>query len=193
MSDLYYDRRSVGQSVLVSSTHLGLMTRFLLLSDICWCVDMGRPLWREDGSVVYNCCCLCHRSHSQVCVPRGSWPHLLSQIWDSQNLEDQVPVFISPRNVDPTELLYLSCLITSGHGSHRKHRFPLLYPINGVETCLCAKPLLSNSCLRCLRSSCLEQICHNIHCVIWAADSIVKWTTKSEGNWINPPCCREDY
>jgi hypothetical protein len=39
-SDLYYDRWSVGQSVLVSSPHLGLMTRFLLLSDhsgVCSC------------------------------------------------------------------------------------------------------------------------------------------------------------
>jgi hypothetical protein len=34
-SDLYYDRRSVCQSVLVSSPHLGLMTKFLLLSDHC--------------------------------------------------------------------------------------------------------------------------------------------------------------
>jgi hypothetical protein len=34
-SELYYDRRSVRQSVLVSSPHLGLMTRFLLLSDHC--------------------------------------------------------------------------------------------------------------------------------------------------------------
>jgi hypothetical protein len=74
-SELYYDRRSVGQSVLVSSPHLGLMTRFLLLSDHCGFVDMGRPLWREDASVVYNCCCLRQRSHSQVRVPRGSWPH----------------------------------------------------------------------------------------------------------------------
>jgi hypothetical protein len=32
------------------------MTRFLLLSDSCECVDVGRSLWREDGSVVYNCC-----------------------------------------------------------------------------------------------------------------------------------------
>jgi hypothetical protein len=72
---LYYDRRSVGQFVLVWSPHLGLMTRFLLLSDNCWFVDMGRPLWREDRSVVYNCCCLRQRSHSQVRVPRGSWPH----------------------------------------------------------------------------------------------------------------------
>jgi hypothetical protein len=55
-SQLCYDRRSVGQSVLVSSTHIGLTTRFLLLSDICRCVDVGRSLWRENGSVVYNYC-----------------------------------------------------------------------------------------------------------------------------------------
>jgi hypothetical protein len=36
--------------------HLTPKTRCLLLSDICGFVDMGRPLWREDGSVVYNCC-----------------------------------------------------------------------------------------------------------------------------------------
>jgi hypothetical protein len=51
-----YDRRSVSQSVLEYSTHLGLTTRFLLLSDSCGFVDVGRPLWREDGSVVCNCC-----------------------------------------------------------------------------------------------------------------------------------------
>jgi hypothetical protein len=54
-SKLRYDRRSVGQSVLVSSTHLGLTTRFLLLSDSCEFVDVGRSLWRENGSAVYNC------------------------------------------------------------------------------------------------------------------------------------------
>jgi hypothetical protein len=48
-SKLCYDRRSVGQSVLVSST-------FLLLSNSCGFVDVRRPLWWEDGSVVYNCC-----------------------------------------------------------------------------------------------------------------------------------------
>jgi hypothetical protein len=52
---LYYNRRSVGQSVLKQSTHLGLTTRFLLLSDSCGFVDVGRSLWQEDGSVVYNC------------------------------------------------------------------------------------------------------------------------------------------
>jgi hypothetical protein len=56
-SKLCYGRRSVGQSVLVSSTHLGPKTRFLLLSDSCGFVDVRHPLWRVDGSVVYNCFC----------------------------------------------------------------------------------------------------------------------------------------
>jgi hypothetical protein len=28
----------------------------LLLSEICGCVDVGRYLRREDGSLIYNCC-----------------------------------------------------------------------------------------------------------------------------------------
>jgi hypothetical protein len=40
-----------GQSVLVSSPHLGLMTRYLLLFDSYSLVIVGRHLWREDGSV----------------------------------------------------------------------------------------------------------------------------------------------
>jgi hypothetical protein len=55
-SKLWYDRRSVEQSVLVSSTYLGPRTRCLLLSNSCGFIDVGRPLWREDASVVYSCC-----------------------------------------------------------------------------------------------------------------------------------------
>jgi xanthosine utilization system XapX-like protein len=36
--------------------HLGPKIRFLLLSDSCSFVDVGRPFWREDGSVI----CLGH-------------------------------------------------------------------------------------------------------------------------------------
>jgi hypothetical protein len=53
---LCYDRRSAGQSVLEQSTHLWLTTRSLLLSDSCGFVDLELPVWREDGSVLYNCC-----------------------------------------------------------------------------------------------------------------------------------------
>jgi hypothetical protein len=79
-SKLCYNRRSVGQSVLVWSPrfissqsqshiatdgqsvsfavepHLGLMTRYLLLFDSYGLVFVGRPLWREDGSVF----CICY-------------------------------------------------------------------------------------------------------------------------------------
>jgi hypothetical protein len=41
---------------LRKSTHLGLKPRSLLLSDSCRFVDVGRSLWREDDSVVHNCC-----------------------------------------------------------------------------------------------------------------------------------------
>jgi hypothetical protein len=50
------NQRSVGQSVLELGTHLGLTTRFLLLSDSYEFVDVGCSLWHEDRSVIYNCC-----------------------------------------------------------------------------------------------------------------------------------------
>jgi hypothetical protein len=55
-SKLCYDWRSASLSVLVSSTRLGLMIRFLLLSDSCGFIDVECCLWWEDGSAVYNCC-----------------------------------------------------------------------------------------------------------------------------------------
>jgi hypothetical protein len=55
-SKLCYDWRSVSQYLLVSSTRLGLMTRFLLLSDSCGFVDVGCSLWQENGSAVHSCC-----------------------------------------------------------------------------------------------------------------------------------------
>jgi hypothetical protein len=78
------------RSVLVSSTHLGLTIRFLLLSDSCRFVQFGRCLWRKNGSAVYNAVIL----GSEFRATRNHI--LLSQIRDSRNLEGQVPVFIAP-------------------------------------------------------------------------------------------------
>jgi hypothetical protein len=95
--ELCYDRRSVGQSVFVSSTHLGRKARFLLLSDICEFVD--GLLWYEEGFVVYKC-----SWSSSVQSFLGPSPVWLMVIFYSPrfetppNLEGQVPVFISPRN-----------------------------------------------------------------------------------------------
>jgi hypothetical protein len=55
---LSYGRRSVDQFVLVSGSPLELITRFYaypFFSDNCFVVlPVGRPLWREDGSVTYS-------------------------------------------------------------------------------------------------------------------------------------------
>jgi hypothetical protein len=50
-------RLTVGQSVsFCVESHLGLMTRYWLLFDSYGLVFVGRPLWREDGSVFCICC-----------------------------------------------------------------------------------------------------------------------------------------
>jgi hypothetical protein len=182
VSQLYYDRRSVGQSVLVSSPHLGLMTRFLLLSDNCGFVDMGRPLWREDGSVVYNCCCLRQRSHSQVRVPRGSWPHFtVSDLRLPQPKGPGSCIYIPQEQGGPvippgiglnnhTPAIELRVLINLG--ADRKQNTPL----NGSSVVICVsavtgtftEPLSGNGLFRpsgfptyssCKRASTLQQPC----------------------------------
>jgi hypothetical protein len=78
-----YDRRSVGQSVLEWRTHLGLTTRFLLLSDSCRFVDVGRSLWREDG--VGRLLLLLDLASAVILGSESHGTHdhiILSQIWD---------------------------------------------------------------------------------------------------------------
>jgi hypothetical protein len=87
-SKLLYDWQSVSQLVCLGIEHpCGtcdqiLFPVWMLMSEICFLVSMGLPLWREGGSA--------------ICSVITQWPCL---IWDSPNLEGQVPVFISPRNI----------------------------------------------------------------------------------------------
>jgi hypothetical protein len=58
---LYYSRWSVAQSILVSGTHFRPATNFFsfflwLFLDSYGFIDVGRPLWREVESVVFNFC-----------------------------------------------------------------------------------------------------------------------------------------
>jgi hypothetical protein len=76
-------RLTVGQSVSLGvEPHLGVMTRYLLLFDSYGLVFVGRPLWREDGSVF----CVLLTIASSVFFGSeslGSGDHiLLSQFWD---------------------------------------------------------------------------------------------------------------
>jgi hypothetical protein len=93
-----YVRRAGGQSISVSGTHVGPMTRSLSLSDSCGFADVGHLLWLKNGStyslqlplVLASMVVLGLESHgTNDCV-------LLSQIQDSLSLEGQIPIFISP-------------------------------------------------------------------------------------------------
>jgi hypothetical protein len=79
------------------------MTRFyfsFLVSENCGFLDMGRPRWRKDGSVIHSYHCFWALPAQSLLGPRPkelmTTSHCL--IWDSPNLEGQVPVCISPRN-----------------------------------------------------------------------------------------------
>jgi hypothetical protein len=62
------------------------------------------------------------RSHSQVRVPRDSWPHFIVSDSRLLNMEGQVPVFISPR-ISVTQLypqalgsLFVASYKSQGYG-----------------------------------------------------------------------------
>jgi hypothetical protein len=87
-------------SIFVSSAHFGPKTRFLLLSERCGFVDVGRPLWREDWSVVYNCCCPSPAQSLSGASPAGLMPIFYCLRFEvPPTRRARVPVFISPRNV----------------------------------------------------------------------------------------------
>jgi hypothetical protein len=103
-SKSHYDRQSVGQSVLVSGTHLGPATNLHFLSLtifrqlwVCWC---GAPSLTRSRVCSFQflpgiTSAAFHRSESH-----GTHQHiLLFSFFISSNVEGQVTtVFISPRN-----------------------------------------------------------------------------------------------
>jgi hypothetical protein len=105
----------------------GLTTTFLLLSDNCRFVNVGWSLWRENGSVVYNCW---WRSPAQQY--RWTRDHiLLSQIWDYPfrrllQLAGLRWRYSTPPPHGRLNFWLCSLLITSQHGPWRNTQFPLL-------------------------------------------------------------------
>jgi hypothetical protein len=88
-----YDRRPVGLSVLVLGSHLGQIIRFLFSVWQLWVSCCERPLWREE-SYSYNYFSVMPKQS----ISDPSLAELTNfLIWDSYNLEWQVPVLISPR------------------------------------------------------------------------------------------------
>jgi hypothetical protein len=86
---------------------------------------MWGTLWWEDMPAVYNCCwALPVQSFLGLSLARLMTILLLSQIWDSPNLEGQVPVFLPPPPPEQS-----SPLIPPGTGCLHKGYFFLLQSI----------------------------------------------------------------
>jgi hypothetical protein len=97
---LSYDRRSVGQSILVSGSHLEPMTRFFFFS-----VRQLRVSWHGTPSLTrwWVCNLLAQlllglaRAVTLGCKSRRFTTIFYCLIWDSSNLEGQISVFIFPQ------------------------------------------------------------------------------------------------
>jgi hypothetical protein len=117
------DRRSVGLSVFVSGTPLGPMTRFSFFPLFCWTIAllfvMGRPLSREDGSVI--CSVICQWSESQKTHNRTLLSHmrLLGSLsvasYDSQGLRRK---YSSPPPHGYSEYCRLSYILYTSQEAH---------------------------------------------------------------------------
>jgi hypothetical protein len=79
---IYWTRGAVEAEVMLRSpvslpaclgvgTHMGPMSRFLLLSNNCKFFGVRRPLWRDDGYVAYNCSWASPEQSSSVPSPAG--------------------------------------------------------------------------------------------------------------------------
>jgi hypothetical protein len=85
------DWQSVGQSISVSDSHLELLTRFFFLSDNCGSVHVGRPLWREDESVITRTIAsgLCQSCHIRFQVPQNSRPYFTVSFAEQSRTESR--------------------------------------------------------------------------------------------------------
>jgi hypothetical protein len=146
----------------MSGTHLGPVTNLsfsLKFSfDSCRFVILLRPLWREDGSVIYCTIAsgLCQSSHSWVEVPQNSRPYFIVSFetpptwrarspyvyppgtgWPIYTPGHWVP-FLSPLTTlrATVEGSFTVLLIIPLHEPHRKHRSQSYIAVDGQSASL---------------------------------------------------------
>jgi hypothetical protein len=160
---------------------MGPKTRFLLLSDSCGFVDVARTLWREDRSVVHNCCWPHQRSHSQVRVPkiRGS-PQPGGPGSCIYIAQEQESLTIIPGTGFPfRRLLRLAGLRwrysnPPPHGLSLKPQF-LLYNIQKFSS------YLTRNALRlCHKDQPVNAVWRNSRCLLWEPYETHKYTVWAE-------------
>jgi hypothetical protein len=95
---LCYDQQSVGQSALVSSTHLGLNTRFLSLSNSCG-FDVRRLFWWRTDLLFTTAADPHQHSHSRDQVPLGLMAILYCIRFESpETWKARFPYLYPPKN-----------------------------------------------------------------------------------------------
>jgi hypothetical protein len=176
-SKLCYDRRSVGQSVLVSDSNLGPMTRFLLIWENCGFDNVGRPSWREDWSVVYNCClALPEQSLSApstasiIHIFTGSNLRLLQNTWihcvGTSVRTSQETYYLS--GTEPNRLMLFGETVAVYCENHTEH-------INTL--CGHFSPYLTRSMLRLhYRAQQVNVVWGNSRCLLWEPYGTHKYT-----------------
>jgi hypothetical protein len=93
---------------------------FVLCLIIAGFLMRGHPLWREDESVIYSYNCFWALPEQSLSGPSPADQKTIfyALIWDSDNLEDQVSVFMSPLNrVDQLYPRALSSLFVASYDS----------------------------------------------------------------------------
>jgi hypothetical protein len=102
-----------GQAASVSWCRVpiwNLWSNFSFLSDSCGFLDVQHPLWREDRSVIclYNCFWALPEQSLSGSSPAELTTIFCCLIWDSLNVEVQLPIFMTPE--DRVAQLYLRAL-----------------------------------------------------------------------------------
>jgi hypothetical protein len=95
-SELLYDWRFTGTLFVLETSPLRLTISNFFQLNTWGHSPYVHPLWREDRSVVYNCCWPSPAQSFSGPSPAELMTTFYSQIRDSPNLQGQVPLFISP-------------------------------------------------------------------------------------------------
>jgi hypothetical protein len=154
-SKLCYDRRSVGQSLLVSGTHLWPKTKLLLLLLLLSVVGLltwGNISDESTGLSFTVAAGPSQRSHSRIRVPRVSWPYFTVSDSRLPNLEGQVLAFISRWN-------RVIRLLPQELGS----RFVAFYDSQGYSGAI--RPASQSSSVHKMGTGRIENISNSVSCV----------------------------